>query len=148
LVDRWEILVSEKWRPPHLSEADARMHRIELESQLAMAALSVLPRMKNRYFTSENEWRIAHLHNRHRFDCETFSIGGRTHVALDLAQSGGAMPLVSVWLGPAVANNQSEDLLRRLLAQHDRQDVAIRRSDIPLRGERKVIAFDAPPNSP
>jgi len=147
LVDRWEALVSEKWQLPDRSAMDAKMRKVELESQLAIAALSVLPRMKDRHFASENEWRIAHLHNRHRSDCDAFSIGDRTHVALDLAQIAGAMPLVSIWLGPAVANDESEDLLKRLLMQHDRQNVDIRRSEIPLRGEPKRLILNEPPNS-
>jgi len=139
LASRWEDHVASAWRRLLPAEGSVRKHRASLFARMLVAGLSVAPRMKSHYFASENEWRLAHLHNRHQSDCEVFMDAERQHVALNLGQLTGVLPLVSVWLGPAVANDKSEDLVRKLLSQYGRDDVIVRRSEIPLRGEERQI---------
>jgi len=141
MVGEWERQVSIVWERDHPTDADARRHRLSLFAQLAAAGLSALPRMKARHFASENEWRLVHLHNRHRSCCPILNHGTRQHVALDLSQPGGKLPLVCVWLGASVANDESENLVRRLLSKHGHEKVSVKRSEIPLRGEPRRIAL-------
>jgi hypothetical protein len=107
---------------------------------LAMAALTVLPRMKSSHFAGEREWRLAHAHFPEHEECLVHTPPPfKTHVELDLSQLAGRMPLTSLWLGPAVANDESARLTGRFLAQHGYADVPVKCSRIPLRGEPQQL---------
>lgn len=141
LVAEWESQSAAAWARDQPTDADARRYRESWFAQLAVAGLSVLPRMKARHFESENEWRLVHLHTRHRSCCPILNQGTRQHIALDLVQPAEDLPLVSVWLGASVANDESESLVRALLSKHGREKVLVKRSEIPLRGEARRIAL-------
>jgi hypothetical protein len=142
LVSKWERDASVAWARDLPKAGNRNMFKAVWLSNLGVSALSAIPRMKSRYFSFEQDWRLAHLHNRGRAECTVFDDDGtKPHVVLDLAQITGQIPLVSVWLGPAVANDESEALVRRLLAKHALSSVSVRRSCIPLRGEARCIAL-------
>jgi hypothetical protein len=141
LVTRWEREASAAVARDLRHASNPNLYLSHWFGNLAVAAMSMLARMKSHHFHSENEWRLAHLHTRGREDCLVHSgNGAKTHVELDLTQLTGRLPLVSVWLAPGVANDMSEAALRNLLNTSGYHDVRTRRSEIPLRGTPAVLA--------
>jgi hypothetical protein len=141
LVTTWERDATAAWPRDLPAVPNVAEYKALWYSRLAIAALSVIPRMKSRHFEPEQEWRLVHLHNRGRAHCQVDSQGARPHVALDLGQLAGEVPLASIWLGPAVANDESEALVHELLSKHGRSDVIVERSEIPLRSAPQRIVL-------
>ena len=109
---------------------------------LATSALSLFPRMKTAFFQHEDEWRVAHLHIEGTDPCCDVHSNdhSKTHVELDLGQLKGKLPIVSVWLGPSIANDDSVALTRQLLENHGYR-VPIECSRGPLRVAQRVVEF-------
>ena len=141
LVEEWERHATDAWRTDIPAASNRRWLRAWWYSVVAVGGLSLLPRMKSEYFGSEREWRLAHLHNRGRADCPVLASNGKPYVALDASFGGTALPLASVWLGPAVSNDGSEELVRALLTRSGYSHVPVLRSRIPLRREAQLIAL-------
>jgi hypothetical protein len=139
LVTAWEDYEEPAWERDLPNVPDVATYKTLSYSRLAVAALSATPRMKSRFFSSEQEWRLVYMHNRGGGDREVSGDGQKMHVALDLSKLTGKLPLSTLWLGPAVANDESEAIVRQLLLRWSYEEIAIHWSKIPLRGEPGVI---------
>lgn len=141
-VSRWEREAAAGMVRGLARAADPLWYAASWFGNLAMAALTILPRMKSSHFRAEHEWRLAHVHFPDHTECAVHSASGyKTHVELDLTQLANRLPLTSVWLGPAVANDESLQLVQARLRDHGYGDVPVKESRIPLRGEPKTIAL-------
>ncbi len=142
LVTRWEREASAAAARDLRRADNPILYMAHWFGNLAVGALSVLARMKSHHFRHENEWRLAHLHTRGHADCRVHSGHGvKTHVDLDLTQLTDSLPLVSIWLAPGVANDESEAVVRKFLNDRGYGHVPIKRSEIPLRGTPQALAF-------
>jgi hypothetical protein len=121
--------------------ADPLMYMAAWFGNLAGCACAILPRMKSPHFESEHEWRIVHAHVPNLPpDCAVVGeTGHKPHVELDLTQLTGELPIVTLWLGPGIANDESERVVRAFLDARGLAGIAIHRSSVPLRLSQRTI---------
>ncbi|HSY50074.1 MAG TPA: DUF2971 domain-containing protein [Thermoanaerobaculia bacterium] len=141
LIDLWLEQV-----PSNIAEvldkvADRNMYIASRLGNLAVCAAAFFPRMKRQEFQAESEWRLIHGHLVKAPDCAVIHADKKTHVELDLGCVDGRMPLTSVWLGPGIANRESERRVRQLLDGRGYGAVPIRVSKILLRIENRIVEF-------
>jgi hypothetical protein len=115
-----------------------------LFSYMATCSYEYFPMLKDPHFASEAEWRLAHAHDPSSATCcvvKRRGVDSIPYVELPLAIAGARMPLVSLWLGPGVATEESRQQARVLLGDLGYRDVAIETSRVPLRLQRRTVVF-------
>jgi Protein of unknown function (DUF2971). len=144
LVDEWFARARRALQQTRTRVHNGAFFLAGLFSYLATCAYEYFPMLKNTHFASEAEWRLAHAHDPSSTTCCTVKhrgIGSIAYVELPLAAPGERMPLVSLWLGPGIATDESRRTARTLLDELGYQDVEVKTSTVPLRLQRRRVVF-------